>query len=153
MNGSYRLVVDIPAFGCLQREPHRFGIVPTSMESHWLGTKGAPPPIPSLPVPLKWAKSLFQLLFLYWSSTHFGDYWLDVLDILVWSEVAFRDFPGDQGAMTPSSQCRSPVWSLVRELILPTCHNSRPCMLQLKILLQWRFLPATTKTWHSQRKK
>lgn len=58
MNGSYRLVVDIPAFGCLQREPHRFGIVPTSMESHWLGTKGAPPPIPSLPVPLKWAKSL-----------------------------------------------------------------------------------------------
>lgn len=58
MNGSYRLVVDIPAFGCLQREPYRFGIVPTSMESHWLGTKGAPPPIPSLRVPLKWAKSL-----------------------------------------------------------------------------------------------
>ncbi|XP_065776713.1 reticulon-2 isoform X2 [Muntiacus reevesi] len=28
------------------------------MESHWLGTKGAPPPIPSLRVPLKWAKSL-----------------------------------------------------------------------------------------------
>jgi hypothetical protein len=35
-----------------------FGIVPTSMDSHWLGTKGPRPSTPSLRVPLNWAKSL-----------------------------------------------------------------------------------------------
>ncbi|XP_008064608.1 reticulon-2 isoform X1 [Carlito syrichta] len=46
----------VSAFGCLQ-DCSNFGIVPTSMDSHWLGTKGPRPPTPFLPVPLRWAKS------------------------------------------------------------------------------------------------
>lgn len=40
---SYGMVKDIIAFGCLQ-DGSNFGIVPTSMDSHWLGPKGPHPP-------------------------------------------------------------------------------------------------------------
>lgn len=39
------LLTDIVAFGCLQRKPPLFGIVPISVESHWLDRKGPRPPL------------------------------------------------------------------------------------------------------------